>query len=90
MTAMESAMTPAAAFEEAVRLAGGQTPAAALLGKRQPAISKRLKKRQPAKPEEVLPLEAATGISKHVLRPDLYPREIVQARAGTDDSEIAR
>lgn len=83
-------MTPAAAFEEAVRLAGGQTSVAALLGKKQPAISKRLKKGQPANPEEVLPLEAATGISKHVLRPDLYPRDAVQTRTGTGDIEIAR
>ena len=71
---MESGLTPAAAFRKAVDVAGGQTATANLLGKRQPAISKRLKAGKPAEPEEVLPLEAATGVSKHDLRPDIYPR----------------
>lgn len=31
--------------------------------------------------ERVLEIEAATGISRHDLRPDIYPREPVEQRA---------
>lgn len=32
-------------------------------------------------PERVLPIEAATKVSRHDLRPDLYPKEEVETAA---------
>ena len=59
----------------AVDLAGGQSAFARLHGVSQPTVWAWLKhgKRLPA--EFVLATERETGVSKHDLRPDLYPRE---------------
>ena len=38
----------------------------------------------------VLKVEEVTGVSKHDLRPDLYPREAAPAPADAVNSEIAR
>jgi len=69
-----------AAFEAAVAVLGSQEAMARLLGKTQGAISKRLASRKGVWSEDALVVEAATGISRHALRPDLYPDE---ANAGT-------
>jgi Uma2 family endonuclease/DNA-binding transcriptional regulator YdaS (Cro superfamily) len=58
----------------AVKLAGGQTALAAKIGRTQGHISKWLQ-RDFIPPDAVLPIERATGISRHELRPDLYPVE---------------
>lgn len=64
------------AFRIAVGRMGGQTPLVPVLGLSQQAISKRLKRNIPLQSQaEVLAVEAATGVSRHDLRPDLYPRE---------------
>lgn len=76
---MESPPTPEDAFREALRIAGSQAALAAIVGKRQAAISKRLNGSCQARPEEVLPIERATGVPCHYLRPDIYPREIIHA-----------
>lgn len=68
-----------AAFRRAIEVAGGQVPFAALVGRTQGAISKRLKDGRPLQAEHVLVVEDATGISRHDLRPDIYPREGGQA-----------
>lgn len=70
---MDSRLSPADAFREAAQIAGSQAALAQIAGKKQPAISKRLKAGKPAEPDEVLSIEAATGISRHLLRPDIYP-----------------
>jgi DNA-binding transcriptional regulator YdaS (Cro superfamily) len=58
----------------AINAAGGQVSLAQRVGVRQQSISDWLKRaRIPA--ERVLAVERATGISRHELRPDLYPRE---------------
>lgn len=61
------------ALKEAIAIAGGQTALAAKIGRKQQNIWDWLhnSKRVPA--EAVLPIEAATGVSRHRLRPDLYP-----------------
>lgn len=62
-------------LERAIKQAGSQTALAGLLGVRQSHISnwKNRQGRIPA--ERVLDIERVTGVSRHDLRPDLYPRE---------------
>lgn len=62
------------ALKEAIKAAGSQTKLAAAIGKTQGHVSNWLR-RNYVPPEMVLPIEGATGISRHDLRPDLYPRE---------------
>ncbi|MEG8040474.1 YdaS family helix-turn-helix protein [Sphingomonas sp. LR60] len=54
---------------------GGQAATARLLGITQPSVWAWLKNGKPLPGEHVLKVEGATGISRHDLRPDLYPRE---------------
>ncbi len=72
---MERNLTPFEALTKAIELAGGQRAAARICEISQTAVWKWLQsaKRLPA--EHVLRVEAATGISRHLLRPDIYPRE---------------
>ena len=51
------------------------------------AVWKWLRKGQPLPPEHVLKVEAETGVSRHDLRPDIYPPE---APAHRPDLEPAR
>lgn len=71
----------AQAFRLAVERMSGQARMAALIGRTQGAISKRLAQRKPIWPEKVLEVEAATGISRHELRPDFYPIENSESSA---------
>jgi Uncharacterized protein conserved in bacteria, prophage-related len=68
--------TPRDALEQAIDKAGSQTAFAALCGVSQAAVWKWLQtaKRLPA--EYVLTVEAATGIPRHLLRPDIYPADL--------------
>jgi len=62
------------AISKAVEKAGSQAELARLLGVSSQAINKMLTaKRVPA--ERVLKIEEVTGVSRHELRPDLYPAE---------------
>ncbi len=72
--------TPFEALDAAVAKAGGQTGMADICGVSQTAVWKWLQssKRMPA--EYVLTAEAATGVSRHDLRPDIYPRETMTDR----------
>jgi DNA-binding transcriptional regulator YdaS (Cro superfamily) len=73
---MDQTMTPQDAFKEALKLARSQAGLAAIVGKRQPAISKRLAGSCRAEADEVLAIETALGVSRHLLRPDIYPRTV--------------
>lgn len=74
-------MTGIDALKEAVSRAGGQVQLAKTLGlKSQGSISNWIHRNRRVPPRHVLPIEAATGISRHDLRPDLYPREARQKR----------
>lgn len=70
---MSLALTPFEALESAVKAMGSQQALADLCGVTQTAVWKWLKssKRLPA--EHVLLVEEATTISRHWLRPDIYP-----------------
>lgn len=63
------------ALLRACEAAGGQSALARALGLRsQGSVSSWIAKgRVPA--ERVLPIEELTGVSRHDLRPDLYPKE---------------
>lgn len=63
------------ALRDAIEAIGSQSAMAALLGITQGAISRWLARGNALPAEHVLKVEAATGISRHDLRPDLYPRD---------------
>lgn len=66
-------MTPQAALQKAIKLAGGQSALGRLLKIHRQAVAQWEK----APVERVLAIEHATGaqITRHDLRPDIYPRE---------------
>jgi len=70
---------PDSGLEEAIRAAGGVTELARRIGIAQPSVSNWT--RVPA--ERVLSVEAATGVARVALRPDLYGAPI-------DEVEVAR
>lgn len=72
IAAMESTETP---LERAVRLSGGQATFARLLGITAQAVSQW----DEVPPLRVLEVERVSGVSRHDLRPDLYPLEEVRA-----------
>src|ERR1700756_3784464 len=69
-------------LDEAIRAAGGVTELARRVGISQPSVSNW--SRVPA--ERVLSVEAATGVGRAVLRPDLYGGQ----PGGLDDVDAAR
>lgn len=73
---MNSNETP---IEKAVRIAGGQAELARRCNTSQPRIWQCINRNQRIPADLVLPIEKATGgeVSRHVLRPDLYPIEAV-------------
>jgi DNA-binding transcriptional regulator YdaS (Cro superfamily) len=66
------------ALKIAIEEAGSQTALANSIGKTQGHISKWLE-REYVPAEVVLEIERATGVSRHDLRPDIYPRNEVAA-----------
>lgn len=73
-------------LQQAIDAAGGVTALARALGLSQPTVS--AWRRAPS--ERVLSVEAATGVSRHALRPDLYPTASGAPDVGLDDVEAAR
>src|SRR5215210_939851 len=71
---MSEHLTPFEALQLVVERAGSQSAFARICRVAQPTVWKWLRstKRLPA--EHVLTAEAATGVSRHDLRPDIYPR----------------
>lgn len=64
------------ALRKAIEKAGGQVALAKALGlKSQGSISNWLLRDKRVPAERVLAVESATGVSRHDLRPDLYPRD---------------
>lgn len=66
-------------IEKAVRIAGGQAELARRCDTSQPRIWQCIHRNQRIPADLVLPIERATAgeVSRHVLRPDLYPIEAV-------------
>ena len=72
----DSAVDPVSlvALEEAIAAAGGQTALGRAIGKTQGHVSKWVLRKRCA-PECVLAIEAATGVSRHRLRADVFGAE---------------
>lgn len=68
---------------------GSQSALARLCGVSQQSVSKWVLRNKELPAEHVLAVEHATGISRHDLRPDIYPRE-ASATAGDDRIEGVR
>jgi DNA-binding transcriptional regulator YdaS (Cro superfamily) len=58
---------------DAIRVAGSQSAFGRMIGRPQSTIHGWLQKNLPLPAEHVLTVERHTGISRHRLRPDLYP-----------------
>ena len=72
---MDMAPTPFQALERAVERLGSQGSLARLCGVSSTAVAKWRRINKAIPPEHVLGVEAATGVSRHWLRPDIYPLE---------------
>jgi DNA-binding transcriptional regulator YdaS (Cro superfamily) len=73
---MSGLMEQPSPLERAVSAAGSQAALAAKIGTTQQNISRMLRSAEhKVAAEYVLPIERATGVSRHDLRPDLYPAE---------------
>ena len=67
-------MSSTEALKRACDIAGGQKPLADRIGTTQQQVWYWLtRSRRGVKAEFVLPIERETGVSRHELRPDLYP-----------------
>jgi DNA-binding transcriptional regulator YdaS (Cro superfamily) len=75
-------LTPLEAIRKAVKAAGSQAALSRLLGVTQPTVSGWCKGRE-LTDKHVLTIERELGISRHDLRPDLYPRETAPAAPAT-------
>lgn len=67
-------------IEEVVRLAGGQAELARRCKTSQPRIWQCIHRNQRIPADLVIPLEKAVGgvVTRHQLRPDLYPQDAVE------------
>jgi DNA-binding transcriptional regulator YdaS (Cro superfamily) len=70
---------------ELVKIAGSQTALARTIGASQQIISYWVARQKPLPAEFVLVAEQAFGVSRHALRPDIYPP--VHAEASTDSPD---
>lgn len=75
-----STTTPFEALQLAVDKAGSQAEIARIAGVSTTAVWKWVQSSKRVPAEFVLKIEAATGVSRHDLRPDIYPREIMTDR----------
>ena len=75
MTLVNAPLTPNRALQLAVEKIGSQSATARLLGLTQGAVSRWLKGGKALPAEHVRVVEAETGISRHQLRPDIYPQD---------------
>lgn len=99
MNAPSAIMTPLDALKRAIEIAGGQAALARMCDLAQPTVWSWLHRTRQVTPEHVLKVEAATGIPKEDLRPDIYPRDVAPGGAGenatpsrapSEDEAIAR
>lgn len=72
------------ALKEAVQLAGGQNAMARNLGVSQASIWRWINENMQSPAEYVLRIEELTGVSRHELRPDIYP---VETDRGSRDTQ---
>lgn len=75
---------------EAVRRTGSQSAFARLVGRNQSTVYDWLNEGKALPAEYVLTVERETGVSKHDLRPDLYPADMLPRPSGSSDIEAAQ
>ncbi|WP_294257174.1 YdaS family helix-turn-helix protein [uncultured Sphingomonas sp.] len=68
---------------KAVRAAGSQSAFGRWIDRRQSTVFGWLKDGKPLPAEHVLEVERLSGISRHELRPDIYPQDHAQSANGT-------
>lgn len=73
---MVADITPYEALMQAVERAGSQSALARIVGASHTAVWKWIQSSKRLPGEYVLAVEAATGVSRHHLRPDLYPLDM--------------
>lgn len=71
---MSTDITPFEALQQAVSKAGSQAEIARIAGVSTTAVWKWMQSSKRVPGEFVLKIEAVTGVSRHDLRPDIYPR----------------
>ena len=84
-------MTPFEALTTALAVAGSQSEIARICAVSQPSVWKWLNQSKRAPAEAVLAIESATGVSRHDLRPDIYPRpqfDTARQNRRADDEEV--
>lgn len=81
---------PAQALARAVDLIGGQAALARLLKVSQPSVFGWIKRGKGLPADHALAVEAATGVSKHDLRPNIYPKDASPAAEQAGRVEAAR
>ncbi|MEG3182104.1 transcriptional regulator [Sphingomonas sp. LT1P40] len=72
---MAKVTTPFDALNEAIEVAGSQSALARTCGVSQQAVAKWVASRKAIPADYVLRVEAATGVLRHALRPDIYPHD---------------
>lgn len=87
---MISTFTRYEAFQLCVTRAGGQQELADAMGVTQPTVSNRLRLSKQMPAEWVLPCEQLYGVSRHDLRPDIYPRPITERTSMVDQGGAGR
>jgi DNA-binding transcriptional regulator YdaS (Cro superfamily) len=85
---MDASTTPFEALKASVEKIGSQSAYARLCGVSQTAVWKWLQsgKRLPA--EHVITVEAESGVSRHLLRPDIYPLAETGVSSSADDAAV--
>jgi DNA-binding transcriptional regulator YdaS (Cro superfamily) len=76
MALMEQTPTPFEALCAAVQRAGSQSALARKIGVSQTSVWKWMQRSKRIPGEHVLVVESTTGVSRHHLRPDLYPLDM--------------
>lgn len=75
MSSVRPTIDQLAAIKRAVEIVGGQSAMARLLGRAQASVWAWVNKGTPVPAEHCFAIEDATGVSRHDLRPDIYPRD---------------
>jgi len=70
-------LTPIDALKHAIEHVGSQAAFARVCGVTQAAVWKWISGGKPLPPQHVIAVETATGVSRHQLRPDIYPRDTI-------------
>lgn len=78
----EIALDSNQALAQAIRHSGSQSALARQIGVSQNAVSRWVRLKRPVPPKYALAVEKMTGVSRHDLNPEAYPREEQDHSAG--------